>query len=116
MTLTEMYEKVNLVMPLEQRRFFNYLEDGVLELAGMYEDKFLFDSGENSEEEFVAAKVLSDDFPVKPLYHGALVDNVLFLAGAGEAYKGEFLRKARSAYLTYWNENAKGRREKRMRW
>ena len=28
----------------------------------------------------------------------------------------EFIRKSKDAYLKYWNDNAKGRRKRRMRW
>jgi hypothetical protein len=53
---------------------------------------------------------------VLPLYHNSIVDNIIFLATQGELYKTEFMRKSRDAYLKYWNDNAKGRRIRRMRW
>lgn len=111
MTLLEIFEKVNLVMPLEQRRFFNYFADTVEELSSLYSG-FVFEA----EGEYTPPKNLPDDVKVLPLYHNAIVDNILFLAGGDEALKNEFLRKARLAYLRYWNENAKGRRVRRMRW
>ena len=43
MTLLEIFEKVNLVIPLEQRRFFNYFNDTVNELNTLY-DGFVFES------------------------------------------------------------------------
>jgi len=111
MTLLEIFEKVNLVIPLEQRRFFNYFNDTVNELNTLH-DGFVFES----KGEYTPPKTLSDSVQVLPLYHNAIVDNILFLAGENEAYKGEFIRKARLAYLKYWNDNAKGKRVKRMRW
>ena len=111
MTILEIFEKVNLVIPIEQRVFFNYLEDTVNELWSLYGD-FIF----IEDKEHTPPESLTDEFVVLPLYHNAIVDNILFLSGAGEFYKSEFIRKAKEAYLKYWNDNAKGRRIRRMRW
>ncbi len=115
MTIREMYEKVNLVRPLEQRRFFNYYEDSVNELLMMYEDFVFLD-----DAEYVTPKTLDSNNVVRPLYHNAIIDNILFLASAGgennQMYKTEFIRKSRAAFHRYWSENAKGKRIKRPRW
>ena len=111
MTLLAMFEKVNLATPLEQRRFFNYFGDTVSELCSLY-GGFVFET----EGDYTPPKTLSDDVGVLPLYHNAIVDNILFLAGGEDTLKNEFLRKSRAAYLEYWNDNAKGRRIRRMRW
>lgn len=111
MTTLEIYEKVNLVVPIEQRIFFNFFEDTVNELQSLYGD-FVF----IKDKECTPPKSLTDDNFVLPLYHNSIVDNILFLANQGESYKGEFIRKSKDAYLKYWNDNAKGRRIRRMRW
>lgn len=114
MTILEIFEKVNLVIPIEQRVFFNFFADTVNELQSLYRD-FVFVKG----KEYTPPERLNDDdyeFVVLPLYHNAIVDNILFLANKGEFYKSEFLRKSKDAYLKYWNDNAKGRRIRRMRW
>ena len=111
MTILEIFEKVNLIIPIEQRIFFNFFEDTVNELQSLYGD-FVF----LKEKEYTPPKRLTDDNVVLPLYHNSIVDNILFLANKGEHYKSEFMRKSNDAYLTYWNENAKGRRTRRMRW
>ena len=114
MTILEIFEKVNLVVPIEQRKFFNYFEDSVNELQSLYGD-FVF----IEDAEYTPPTELSDDPDdnvVLPLYHNSIVDNILFLVGMGETYKGEFMRKSHEAYLNYWNDNAKGRRIRRMRW
>lgn len=113
MTILEIFEKVNLVVPIEQRRFFNYFEDSVNELQSLYGD-FVFIKG----KEYTPPESLTDDEKnvVLPLYHNAIVDNILFLVNAGETYKSEFIRKSKDAYLKYWNDSAKGRRKRRMRW
>lgn len=106
MSIMEIFEKVNLVMPIEQRRFFNYFEDSVNELEALYSG-FVFEEG----AEYTPPSVLSDEkIVVRPLFHNAIVDNILFLAGGGETYKTEFLRKSRDAWLKYWNDKAKGRK------
>lgn len=112
MTLLEIYEKVNLVTPIEQRDFFNYFDDSVREIEALYgsdRTSLVF------EEDTVYAppESLTDDVAVLPLYGGAIVDNILFLSGLGDARKSEFLRKSRTAYLNYWNKNAKGRKMKK---
>ena len=111
MTILEIFEKVNLVVPIEQRVFFNFFADTVNELMSLYGD-FVF----IKDTEYTPPKSLTDDNVVLPLYHNSIVDNILFLVGKGEQYKGEFIRKSKDAYLTYWNDNAKGRRIRRMRW
>lgn len=111
MTILEIFEKVNLVVPIEQRLFFNYFEDTVNELQSLYRD-FVF----IEDEEYTPPTSLADENVVLPLYHNAIVDNILFLANAGETYKSEFIRKSKDAFLKYWNDNAKGRRIRRMRW
>lgn len=111
MTIREIFEKVNLVVPMEQRVFFNFFEDTVNELQSLYRD-FVF----IKDTEYAPPESLKDENVVLPLYHNSIVDNILFLANKGEHYKSEFLRKAKDAYLKYWNDNAQGRRIKRMRW
>ena len=114
MSILEIFEKVNLVIPIEQRRFFNYFNDTVTELQSMYSGFVLAAHPEGEKEtEFEPPETLSDNNVVRPLYSGAIVDNIIFLAGGEEARKSEFIRKARDAYLKYWNDNAKGRRMKR---
>lgn len=107
MSTLEIFEKVNLTTPLEQRRFFNYFEDTVAELQSLYSG-FVFEK----DTEYQPPKTLSDPNVVRPLYHGAIVDNIVFLAGGDDTLKSEFLRKSRDAYLKYWNDNAKGKKVK----
>lgn len=111
MSILEIFEKVNLALPIEQRRFFDYFEDTVSELQSIYSG-FVLEKDKN----FEPPKALADENTVLPLYSGAIVDNIIFLAGGEEAYKSEFIRKSRNAYLKYWNDNAKGRKIKRMEW
>ncbi len=111
MSILAIFEKVNLTMPIEQRRFFNYFDDTVTELQSMYSG-FVFEK----DTEYQPPEALSDKNVVRPLYHNAIVDNIIFLAGGEETHKTEFIRKSRDAYLKYWNDNAKGRKMKRMEW
>lgn len=111
MPMIDIFEKVNLIMPIEQRRFFNLFDDSVRELWSMYGD-FVFTKG----TEYQPPENLNDENVVLPLYHSAIVDNIVFLATADEARKSEFIRKSRDAYLKYWNGNAKGRKMRRLEW
>lgn len=113
MNIKEIYEKVNLKVPLEQRRFFNYFNDTIAELESLYPE-FLFCEG----LKFTPMHDLSDEYIVRPLYGPAIVDNIIFLSGFDKEgiYKSEFIRKARDAYLNYWNSIAHNRRVKRTRW
>ncbi len=112
MTILEIFEKVNLAIPIEQRDFFNYFDDSVKEIEALYgADRkdlvFIPDT------EYTPPTNLADENAVLPLYGGAIVDNILFMAGVGEEHKSKFLRKAKIAYLEYWNKNARGRRMKK---
>lgn len=75
-TLKEIYEKVSLKVPLEQRRFFNFFNDTVAELEALYPD-LLFKEGVH----FTPVHDLSDENVVLPLYTPAIVDNILYLCG-----------------------------------
>ena len=98
-------------MPLEQRRFFNYFEDTVAELQSMYSGFVL-----EEDTEYQPPKTLSDENSVLPLYSNSIVCNIVFLAGGEETNKSEFIRQSRDAYLKYWNDNAKGRKMRRLEW
>lgn len=111
MSVIEIFEKVNFAVPIEQRRFFGFFGDTVSELMALY-DGFVLEK----DVEFIAPTALSDENSVLPLYHDAVVDNIVFLESGEEARKSEFLRKSRNAYLKYWNDNAKGRKMKRIVW
>ena len=111
MTILDIYEKVNLIVPIEQRAFFNFFEDTVNELQSLYRD-FVF----VEDAEYTPPESLLEDNVVLPLYHNSIVDNILYMISNTADYKAEFLRKSKDAYLKYWNDNAKGRRIRRMRW
>ena len=71
-TLKEIYEKVSLKVPLEQRRFFNFFNDTVAELEALYPD-LLFKEGVH----FTPVHDLADENVVFPLYTPAIVDHLL---------------------------------------
>lgn len=110
--LRTIYEKVNLAIPLEERRFFNYIEDTTRELMSMY-GKFVLEEG---IKEFTPPETMADEFPIRPLYTPAYVDNIVYLATGNETMKSEFLRKSRDAYHKYWSDNAKGKQMIPKRW
>jgi hypothetical protein len=116
MKVKQIYERVSLVTPVWQRQFFDRLNDTILELGGLYGEvpKLLYVSdadGEIITEQWV--KDLEEELILLPLYHPALADNILYLSNAGDVYKQEFIRKARDAWLKYWNGDAKDRKVKK---
>ncbi len=111
MNYKKMYEKVNMAVKLEERRFLNYFDETVGELVAAY-GNFLFEDNAR----YKAPESLDDKCVLLPLYHNAIIDNILFMADQGEEYKSEFIRKARNAYNKYWHDNSKGRRIRRARW
>ena len=113
MKLLKVFEKVNLVVPIEQRDFINYFEDSVKELTSMYGERFVLTDGEKS---FAPPEFIDTDIKIKDKYEKAIVENILFLAGAGDVHQSEFIRQSKNAYLSYWNENAKDRKLVRNRW
>jgi hypothetical protein len=113
MEIKSIFEKVNLIVPLEQRRFFNYLEDTANELIAKYGEKFVL-----SDDADVCThnNKIEGEINILPQYEKSIVCNILFNAGAGEQYISEFLRHADAAYLFYWRNNAKGKRLKKKEW
>ena len=110
MTLLEMYEKISLKSPIEQRKFFNYYDDSVNELLATYDIVI------EEDKTYAPITDLYEDNVVLPLYHNAIVDNILFMISNEEFYKSEFIRKSKEAYLKYWKDKAKSTRQRRMRW
>lgn len=113
MTILKMYEKINLKAPVEQRIFLNHYDDSVNELISMYGDNFVLI--DDAEYETPTTDIYGDSV-VLPLYHNAIIDNILFMVSNEANYKSEFVRKSKDAYLNIWNDRAKGRRQRRMRW
>lgn len=110
MTILEMYEKISLKTPIEQRKFFNYYDDSVNELLATYDIVI------EDDKTYAPITDLYEDNVVLPLYHNAIVDNILFMISNEAEYKSEFIRKSKDAYLKYWKDKAKGARQRRMRW
>jgi hypothetical protein len=113
MNIKSIFEKVNLIIPLEQRRFFNYLEDTANELISKYGEKFVLEKGASV---CTFDNNIDGDINILPLYEKAIVNNILFNAGAGEQYISEFIRHAEQAHLYYWRVNAIGKRLKKKEW
>lgn len=114
MTTLEIFERISLKTPMEQRRFFNFFNDTADELETLY--GFIPEVVFEDVSKRVKIKSLSDENNILPLYHEAVIDNIMFLSGQEEVYKSEFIRKSNLAYFRYWNDYAKHRRAKRMRW
>lgn len=112
MTIKEIYEKVCIVIPIEQRLFFHRLNDTVAELLALFPEKKVLKDG----EEWEPVRSLEGVISIRGLFIPAIVDNILFLSGGGEGYKTEFLRKAQNAYKRYNTGDSKTRIIKRAGW
>ena len=116
MTILEIFENVNIKTPVEQRIFFNYFNASVNEISALHGDMpYAVFGGKIKAGDNVRVKSLTDEPTILPLYHEAIIDNILFLCGQGDAYKGEFIRKSKEAFNEYWSEYSKKRRIKRKR-
>ncbi len=111
MLIADIYESVNLKVPLEEKRFIHYYNDTVSEL-GAYHPQFLFIDG---YDDYDPITDINSECTLRPLYIPAVIDNIIFLSGADTTgtYKSEFLRKSDSAYCKYWHDHAKGSRIKK---
>ena len=120
MNAKQVYERVCLVTTIGERQFFDRLNDCLASLAQLYGEvpKLLWQAEEDGtypESQWITN--LKDEIKLLPLFHAALPDYVLYASGAGDAYGQSYAAKANSAWLTYWNRDAKGRRiRKRGPW
>ncbi len=112
-TALDIFEKVNLRRAMEQRRFFNALNDTLDELRATYHDIGILVNGEK-----VPGRTgrLTDEIDGIDLYVGAIVDNINFLNSGDETDKGEFVRKAELAHTTDGRNRSKAKRIRRLRW
>jgi len=116
MTVLQIFDKVNLFAPVEQRDFFSHLNASIAEVAALHGDSpGLVFHGNLTSADLVPIDTLSGEekIPLLPLYHDALADNILYLCGRDAALKSEFLRKTDEAFRQYWSINAKGRKIRR---
>lgn len=111
-TVLEIYEKVCIVKPVEQRLFFHRLNDTVMELLALYPAKHVLLNGENWEK----VNNLEGTLSITDIFVPAVVDNILYLSGAGDVYKSEFLRKAENADKRCRTCDGKIKIMKRGRW
>lgn len=113
MTIKEIYENVSLKVPLEQRRFIDFFNNSVDEITASYHPIYVL---VDLEKCGLPVKSIEDTNNIKPLYHTAIIDNILFLSGQDSLYKSEFARKAQNAYLKYWEDISKNKIRKRADW
>lgn len=122
-----MYERVYNAKQITQRDFFNKLNDTQDELAAKYAPKYLcevltsaIEATEDTDavaatyKPIVPITKLDDAIVINPLYHTAIVSNILFLLG--EKDKQEFILLSNDAYINYWKKDSKGRVMRRRSW
>ena len=89
MSVKQLYEHVTIRVPLDTRRFIDYLNETLLELSSLYND-FVFKPG----EEGTVIININQELPTRPPYFAAIVYNILYLCGydTNGTYKSEFIR------------------------
>lgn len=102
MTFKMMFERVNLVTPLEQRRFFDYYDASVNELRMMFKSKYVL----KKDCTYATPDDLNYTDVTREFFHEPIIQNILYMAGMGEQYKSEFIRLANLGYKEAWNEEA----------
>ncbi len=117
MKIKSIFEKVNLIHPIEQRKFFSFLDDVLKELISKYGEKFVLcnDAEASDGEEWVFyndSEGIDGTVNVLPLYEKAIVLYILALCGAGD-FITEAMRQAEQAYIYYYRLYGKNRRLKR---
>jgi hypothetical protein len=107
MTALDIYESVNLINPLSQRKFLENLNSTLIEIKSSYETQ---------HKELIEISSINDTVDIETLYKDCIIDNILFLATRNNEFKGEFIRKARDVSLNVWNKKAKGIKLKKRGW
>lgn len=97
MTIKKMYEAVNLRTPIDERTFFEYFNESVAELVLKFKAKYIFTDDEKEKNPQISS--LNEDNPIFDLYHIAVLYNILYLCGLGDAYKTMFLSYSEEANL-----------------
>jgi hypothetical protein len=108
MEVLEIYESVNLIEPLSQRKFIEFLNSTLMEIAT--------NSLKTVNDELMPVNNINNTINIDMLYKDCIVDNILFLTTRNGEYKAEFLRKLNNVSLTLWNKRAKGSKLKRKVW
>lgn len=115
----DIYEQIILKFNVEQKKFLIALNNTISELFAEYGEIVFVDNTPPTADIQWSDIVSGLKVCFKPLFVPAVVDNIIYLLNTtadNVGYKQEFMRKARQAFLKYWNDNAKGRRVKKIGW
>lgn len=115
-TALKIYEKINLKLPLEQRRFFHYLNEVINELITRYGAEYVLDDAYR-EKGFMPIESLNDPLQIKTQFVNPVLYGITALADPqNQTAKAEEIRLADEAYTDVWNAAIKSRTIKRPGW
>ena len=114
-TSLKLFEKVNIRVPLEQRRFFNFLNEVINELISRYGAEYVLES-EYADRGFRPIESLNDPLQLRAHVVNPVLYGILASALGDESAKAEEIRLADEAYAGIWRGGTKGRRIKRNSW
>ena len=117
MTIIDIYERISLKVPMEQKLFFNALNDTINAISARYGSipGVTFDNRLRGDE-LMPIHGLIEEIPLLPMYHNAVVDGIMYRSGQGDAYGAESDRKADEAYRYYWFLHSGGKKTRRRQW
>lgn len=97
MKSNELFASVSVRCPIDQYKFIYYFNQTVDEINLMYP---LFTPLQHMNS-------FLDEREYPDILHGPISDNILFLAGFGDQYKSEFLRKMKYVFCAWWKMKQK---------
>lgn len=104
MTLTDLFEHVNITANIPQRIFIDYYITSVNELIAMYGEKYVIRRDKVFNGDISSIR---DENVIMPLFDIPVIDNILYYITGNGDYKSEFIRKSDNAYCKYWSDGAK---------
>ena len=132
MNLKNLFEKVNIRQPTDERTFLNFFNESVEELYVMFGAKYVTKISADKElpekekdeikseaidtvtEDNSFVKSLNDKNCVYRHYHLPILYNILYLLGLGDSYKSMFLQRSEEAYQKVWKEQLNSSSEKKI--
>ena len=114
-TSLKIFEKVNLRVPVGQRRFFHFLNEAVNELIARYGAEYVLET-EYAGRGFRPIESLNDPLQLRAQFVNPVLYGILSAALPDDKAKAEELRLADEAYTSVWKDSMKGRRIKRNGW
>lgn len=113
-TALKVYEKVQIRgITIDQRRFFNYLNEAINVFLVKYGPEYVL---EDAEQGYRPIESLNDPLNLKAAWMNALFHFIIGEATDDMNKKAEAMNEAEEAYSSEWGEKNKGKHIKRNEW